>query len=157
MIYLAGNPLGRFDQGIRQQRRDALLGKISSEEAQKNIDTLYSFIKKMYQNRNDVTGMPGDTYKTWTSFSEPLLPYLLKIEVPLLVGYGTNDITSDYCDLLPLDFARNSKTNLTLKPYLDCDHNFTRVKYDKQGKEVSREELWDKVTNDFFTWINTLK
>lgn len=32
-----------------------------------------------------------------------------------------------------------------------------RVKYDKQGKEVSREELWDKVANDFFTWINTLK
>ena len=74
--------------------------------------------------------------------------------MPLFAGYGTSDITSDYCDLLPLDFTRNNKTNLTLAPYLDCDHNFVRVKYDKQGHEISREELWDKVADDFFNWIN---
>ena len=157
VIYLAGNPLGRFDQGIRQQRRDALLGKSGSEEAQRNIDALYLMMKKMYQNRNDSASGLGDSYKAMTSFSEPLLPYLLKIKVPLFAAYGTNDITSDYCDMLPLDFTRNDKTNLTLVPYLDCDHNFIRVKYDKQGKEISREELWDQVADDFFNWINRYK
>lgn len=157
VIYLAGNPLGRFDQGIRQQRRNVFLKKISSEEAQKNIDTLYSVMKKIYQNRNDSANGFGDSYKAIASFSEPLLPALLKIDVPLFAAYGTEDITSDYCDLLPLDFTRNGKTNLTLVPYLDCDHNFFRVKYDKQGNEISREGVWNKVANDFFDWITRLK
>ena len=153
VIYLAGNPLGRFDQNIRQQRRDALLGKITSEQAQKNIDSLYELWNQMVAKPNDVSSTNEDTYKTWTTFSKPLLPYLLKISVPLFVGYGTSDITSDYCDLLPLDFARNGKKNLTLKPYLDCDHNFSKGRYDKTGKEISREDMWDKLTEDFFYWL----
>jgi pimeloyl-ACP methyl ester carboxylesterase len=155
VIYLSGNPLGRFDQGIRQQRREALQKKISPDVAQRNIDSSYVLMRKMYANRDDDTTKGfGDSYKSMASFSEPLLPYLLKINVPLFVAYGTDDITSDYCDLLPLDFTRNGKNNLTLVPYLDCDHSFNRIKYDEQGKEVSREELWDKVANDFFTWLS---
>ncbi len=153
VIYLAGNPLGRFDQNIRQNRRDALLGKITSEQAQKNIDSLYKLWNEMITKPNDVSSTNEDTYKTWVTFSQPLLPYLLKISVPLFVGYGTSDITSDYCDLLPLDFARLGKKNLTLKPYLDCDHNFLKVRFDKSGNEISREDMWDKLTEDFFNWL----
>lgn len=153
VIYLAGNPLGRYDQNIRQQRRDVLLGKITSEQAQKNIDSLYKLWNEMVAKPNDVSSTNEDTYKTWMTFSKPLLPYLLKISVPFFVGYGTSDIASDYCDLLPLDFARLGKTNLTLKPYLDCDHNFSKAKYDKTGNEISRENLWDKLTEDFFNWL----
>jgi hypothetical protein len=152
VIYLAGNPLGRFDQYIREERRDALTGKISSQKAQENINSLYKEWEKIAANPDDVS-MVGDTYKATSSFSQPLLPYLLKMKIPLFVGYGTNDITSDYCDLLPIDFDRLHKTNLTLKPYLDCDHDFTRVIYDKSGKEISKENLWDKVADDFFEWI----
>lgn len=152
VIYLAGNPLGRFDQFIRQERRDALTGKISSQKAQENINSLYREWEKVVSNPDDVS-IVGDTYKATLSFSQPLLTYLLKMKNPLFVGYGTNDITSDYCDLLPLDFERLHKTNLTLKPYLDCDHNFTRIIYDKAGKEISKEELWEKVADDFFVWL----
>lgn len=157
VVYLAGNPLGRFDQNVRQFRREALLGKISSEEAQKNIDRLYLQWKKMCLNANNTDRTTGDSFKTITSFSEPLLPYLLKINVPVFVGYGTNDITADYCDLLPLDFDRLGKTNLTLKPYLDCDHNFSKVTYSKAGEIISKEDLWEKVSDDIFKWIKTTK
>ncbi len=153
VIYLSGNPLGRFDQGIREQRRNVLLGKMSSSEAQHTIDTFYLQMKKILANRNNANEGFGDSFKSIASFSDPLFPYILKINVPFFAGYGTNDITSDYCDLLPLDFMRLNKTNLTLMPYLDCDHNFIRIKYNKKGEVVSREELWDKVAEDFFTWL----
>lgn len=157
VVYLAGNPLGRFDQYIRGERRDALLGKISAEEAQKNIDKLYSQWKKMCADSNNTYRTSGDSYQSIMSFSQPLLPYLLKINVPLFVGYGTNDITSDYCDLLPLDFDRLGKTNLTMKPYLGADHNFSKITYDKTGKIISTEDLWEKVNDDIFKWINSTK
>jgi hypothetical protein len=152
-IYLAGNPLGRFDQYIRAQRRDALTGKISGDEAQKEIDTLYAQYKKMWNNPDQIASPHGETYKQWASFSTPMLPDLLKTNIPIFAGYGTRDITSDYCDLLPLDFIRNGKHNLTLKPYVDCDHNFFKAFFDKSGKIISTEEQWEKVADDFFKWI----
>lgn len=158
-VFLAGNPLGRLDQGIRQQRRDALLGQISAAEAQQNIDTLYAEARRMYQHPNTPSQGygHGDSYRAWTSFSEPLLPYLLKINTPLFVGYGTQDLTADYCDLLPLDFARTGKTNLTLKPYLGCDHSFVRKTLDATGHETAREELFNQVAADIFAWLGGRK
>jgi hypothetical protein len=157
-IYLAGNPLGRFDQYIRTQRRDALMGKISGEEAQEAIDTLYSQYEKMWNNPDQIASPKNETYKEWASFSTPMLPDLLKTNIPIFAGYGTRDITSDYCDLLPLDFIRHGKHNLTLKPYIDRDHNFIKTVVDKSGKIISTDYGWEKVADDFFNWIkNTRK
>jgi hypothetical protein len=151
-IYLAGNPLGRFDQIIRTYRRDALSGSMTAEEAQNKIDTLYADYEEMWNNPNEANPSK-QSYKAWASFTIPMLPYLLKTNIPIFAGYGTRDITSDYCDLLPLDFIRNGKHNLTSKPYLDCDHNFIKSIFDKSGKVISTEDQWEKVADDFFKWI----
>lgn len=63
----------------------------------------------------------------------------MQIKAPLFIGYGTADNTSDYCDLLPLDFIRLDKHNYTLKPYAGYDHNFNNN--------------WDQVADDTFTWL----
>ena len=153
VIYLSGNPIGRFDQNIRQLRRDALLGNKSSEKAQDEINKLYLEWNTIYKNPNDTHSSGGDTNKAWISFSTPELNNITNIKVPLFIAYGTKDITSDYCDLLPIDFVRVGKSNFTMKPYLDCDHNFNRPTYDKNGKKLSTEALWNSVAKDFFNWI----
>jgi pimeloyl-ACP methyl ester carboxylesterase len=153
VVYLSGNPLGRYDQDIRQIRKDELLGKISAEAAQKEINDLYEQWVVISQNPNDTHSSGGDTNKAWTSFSTPLLPYLLKINVPIFIGYGTADNTADYCDLLPLDFIRLGKHNYTLRPYAGYDHNFTKVEYDKAGNKISSEEHWNDVARDVFEWL----
>jgi pimeloyl-ACP methyl ester carboxylesterase len=145
--------LGRYDQDIRQVRKDQLLGKITDEAAQKEVNDLYARWALINQNPNDTHSNGGDTNKAWTTFSTPLLDYLLKIDVPIFIGYGTADNTADYCDLLPLDFIRLGKHNYILKPYAGYDHNFNKVEYDKAGNKVSSEEHWDDVARDIFEWL----
>jgi pimeloyl-ACP methyl ester carboxylesterase len=151
-VFLAGNPLGRIDQDIRLYRKQALLGQISATQAQQNINEIYSRWQAINTNKDDTHSGGGDTNKAWASFSEPLTPYLLNIKVPLFIGYGTADNTADYCDLLPLDFIKHHKTNYTMKPYLDYDHNFRKL---IQGKPVDPEgtDHWDEVAANIFEWL----
>jgi dienelactone hydrolase len=153
VVHLSGNPLGRFDQNVRQLRKDALLGKITQEQAQKQINSLYDEWEKINQKPNETKSYGGDTNKAWTSFSMPLVSYLLQIKVPLLIAYGTADIVADYCDLLPIDFIRAGKHNYTLKPYLGSDHSFQEAVYDKAGNKVSSRDHWEDLTKDIFDWL----
>lgn len=73
--------------------------------------------------------------------------------IPIFVGYGTRDITARYCDLLPLDFIRHQKTNLTHKPYLGYDHGFFKVGSD--GKPDWNNRILFKVIKDAMDWVGT--
>ena len=157
-ILLAANPFSRFDQGIRQTQRDVLLGEKTSKEGQNEIDNLNKRIAYWYHHPNEVA--PNGTkekFRNYTSFYEPMLPYILRIKVPLFVAFGTKDIISENCNMLPFEFARTGKTNLTIKSYLDCDHGFVKKNYDNAGKVISSEEMFDKVSSDFFEWIKSSK
>ena len=153
VVYLSGNPLGRYDQQIRQLRKDAMAGRISNEEAQKGIDTLYADWEAINKDPNNTQSTGGDTNKAWISFSTPLLSYLLEIKVPLFIGYGTADNVADYCDLLPLDFIRAGKHNYTMKPYSGYDHNFNQLTFDKDRNIASSNAHWDQVAKDIFDWL----
>lgn len=98
---------------------------MSWEEAEKGIDQEYQVYrdahnpKKIAENPNLIA---------WKSFSEPFIDHLVRIKKPIYLAYGTNDIASDLCDLVPLYFIRNNNENLTLKRYLNLEHNFFEVK-----------------------------
>lgn len=87
------------------------------------------------------------------SFSRPLINDWLKIKIPTYLAYGTNDIASDLCDLVPLFYIQNSKTNLTYKRYLNLEHNFFEVKENERANY--EKEHWQEVMNEFIKW--TLK
>jgi dienelactone hydrolase len=158
VIFLAGNPYSRFDQGIREIQSSVLLGKLTDEEGQKEIDELNKQIEFWYNHPNDSAPTGTNEYfRNYTSFYEPIMPYILKIKVPLFVAFGTKDIISENCNLLPFEFARTGKKNLTIKSYLGCDHGFVKNVYDKSGKIISSEEMFDKVASDFFKWLKDSK
>ena len=155
-ILLAANPFSRFDQGIREIQRDVLLGKKTSEEGQNEIDDLNKRIAYWYKHPNEVDPHGSkEKYRNYTSFYEPMLPYILRINIPLFVAFGTNDIISENSNMLPFEFARTGKTNLTIKSYLDSDHGFIKKNYDSAGNVISSEEMFDKVASDFFEWLKS--
>ena len=87
----------------------------------------------MYRNTYDIEAVNKNPYLlAWKSFSRPLINDWLKIEIPTYLAFGTSDIASDLCDLVPLFYIQNAKTNLTFKRYLNVEHNFFEV--DQQGK-----------------------
>lgn len=149
--YLSGNPLGRIDQLIREQRELCKTGKISSEESQKQIQIIYEMWRTINNNPTAIETEYGDPNKTWISFSRSMIDELLNLKQPLFVGYGTSDITAAFCDLLPIYFIRSKKTNLTHKPYLNLDHNFFEV--DVEGRTDYNKSHWQDIMNDFDKWL----
>ena len=144
------NPFGRIDQNIRQSRKNAETKKITWEKADKEIEEQY----EMYRNANNPEKLKANTNLiAWKSFSEPLLDKWLTIKKPIYLAYGTNDIASDLCDLVPLYFIKNNKNNLTYKRYLNLEHNFFEV--DEYGRADHEKPHWSEVMDTFVEW--TLK
>ncbi len=149
--FLSGNPLGRVDQYIREYRQQQQKGLISAEEAQEKINETYDWWKWMHENINRPSIKGEDSPKTTLSFSNPVLPDLLKLEIPVFIGYGTEDLVASYCDLLPLDFIRAGKENFKLVTYPGLDHNYCEL--DATGHPVPEKCHWQKVMTDFTQWI----
>lgn len=145
----SANPFGRIDQMIRDYRKQAEQNRISWKEADENIEKEYQTFRDAY-NPKKVAANPN--LIAWKSFSVPLLNDWLNFNKPIYLAYGTNDIASDLNDMVPLYFIRENKNNLTLKRYLNLEHNFFEV---ENGRPNHDKPHWEEVMNDFVAW--TLK
>jgi hypothetical protein len=144
------NPFGRIDQKIRNYRKSAESKQITWEQADEQIENTYQTLRDSYNSDT----LNKDPYLlAWKSFSRPLINDWLKIKIPTYLAYGTNDIASDLCDLVPIFYIQNSKTNLTYKRYLNLEHNFFEV--DENGSANYEKDHWKEVMNTFINW--TLK
>lgn len=144
------NPFGRIDQNIRDYRKSAEKKEMTWEEADVKIERAYQMLRDAY----DADTLKSKPYLlAWKSFSRPLINDWLKIKIPTYLAYGTNDIASDLCDLVPVFYIQNSKTNLTYKRYLNLEHNFFET--DENGKANYEKAHWEEVMGEFVKW--TLK
>lgn len=148
MIGLFGfSPNGRYEESIYRNRKMAEKGEITWEEADSlNIEQL-DFYKRTL---DDYENLKRPYLYSWKSFNEPNLDKLLKLKIPIYVAYGSEDIVSINCDFLPFEFAKEGKTNLTLKRYGGLEHNFFPVKDD--GFPDYKKPNWIEVMNRFIDW-----
>lgn len=144
----AANPFGRIDQFVRQARLDAQLGKITWEKADSLMNDLYESYRQLdseeYQKKHP-------SWKAGKTFSETYYDDWLKLNIPIYLTYGTEDIGSDLCDLMPLFFIENGKNNLTLERHLHLEHNFFEV--DEDGRANHDKPHWNDVMQGFVTWV----
>ena len=153
-ILFSGHAGRRFEYEIYRNRQAVREGKITVEEAQKQIEELYQGWEDVCKYPKSIDKSYGDTYYAWHSFSTKNIDNLLKINTPLYIAYGTEDgevtIGLDY---LPLDFIEKGKKNLTLKAYVNYDHQFFELKKDATGKVIDKVFKGDKVSQDFMDWL----
>lgn len=144
----AANPFGRIDQFVRQARLDAQLGNITWDKADSLMNGLYKSYKQV-DNIDYQKKYPG--WKAGKTFSETFYDDWLTLNIPIYLSYGTEDITSDLCDLIPLFFIEKGKDNLTLKRHIGLDHNFFEV--DEKGIANYNKGHWKEVMQQFTSWI----
>ena len=142
----SANPFGRIDQNIREYRKEAEQKQISWEEADKGIEEEYQMFRDAY-NPKKLAEKPE--LLAWKSFSVPLLDDWLQFKKPIYLAYGIHDIASDLNDLVPLYFIRENNNNLTLKRYLNLEHNFFEV---ENGIPNHEKPHWEEVMNEFVAW-----
>lgn len=148
-----GSALPDFFDFILFDRKANLRGEQSDSLTQKNINQtieLFQIVAKdslntVPSNKNEITEY---TNKRWWSYSEPTINHLVKIDIPIYVQLGTEDesspIESNY--LIPLEFARLGKTNLTFNVCVGCDHGFKNVNTGKDN--------WSDIFRKFIEWSN---
>lgn len=146
--FWAGNALPDYYDFILENRIEYYKGSISDSTAQTRIDKNIAGFKNIV---SDSLNTDGKSYTNlrWWSYSEPPINNLLKIDIPIFVQVATKDksapIESSY--LIPLEFARLKKSNLTYKVCVGCDHGFFLTK--KNGKT---ERKWKEIFSDFIKW-----
>jgi len=144
----AANPFGRIDQFVRQARLDAQLGKITWEKADSLMNDLYASYKEL----DDIEFQKEvPSWKAAKTFSETFYDDWLKLNIPIYLTYGTEDVGAALCDLMPLFFIEKGKTNLTLKRQIGLEHNFFEV--DEDGKTNYDKAHWYEVMEEFISWI----
>jgi pimeloyl-ACP methyl ester carboxylesterase len=144
----AANPFGRIDQYIREARLDAQLGKISWEKADSLTNDNYEFYKQVNNNDSILT---NPSLKSWKTFSEPFYDDWLSLDIPIYLTYGSEDRTSDLCDIVPLFFIGKGKDNLTIKRYAGLEHNFFEL--NQNGRVDYEKGHWVEVMGEFIKWI----
>lgn len=149
--FWAGNALPDFYDFILESRKEYYKGQITAEESQDQIDELINSFKNDIMADSLNTEGNGYTNKRWWSYAEPPLNNLLNLKIPIYVQVATNDesapIESTY--LIPLEFARLGKTNLTYKVCVGCDHGFN-----SKDDEGNIQRNWGTIFSEFIAWTN---
>lgn len=148
--FWAGGGLSQLMEFIMFERKKAISGKISEVEATARIDSLLKQFELMFANPSPNQKWDSNSYKSYVSFSEPPVQNLLKLDIPIFVAVGTRDenIAIENAYIIPVEFIRHRKQNLTFRHYPNYDHNFVELL--DNGKNVDR---FDSVTSDFFKWL----
>lgn len=136
-----------FPLFIRQQINR---GEISEEEGMKQMDALFDQYRDIVNNKDNIEkSWLENSYKRWYYFSEPPVNNLLKIDKPIFVAMGTADksvpIESIY--LIPVEFIRHGKENLTFKTYPHLSHNLDVIQ-----ENGTRENHWNRIFLEFIQW-----
>lgn len=143
------NPLGRIDQYIRSARKQAESGEITWKQADSIQKNKFEEYQSYYNQKDQQNSSFSISLK---SFSKSQLIELINLKIPVYIAYGSNDINSDFCDLLPLYFIEKGKTNYKVLRYPNLEHNFFPI--DKNGNPDYQNGKWYWVMNDFILWSN---
>ncbi len=148
LIYSGGNPAGRIltmIEGNRSYETDTDSTRYGEDMLQHWSDISTKHHKK--------TIVYGDPDLATLEFSEPMLPFLEKLKIPVLVTYGTKDWSSPYNDMLRVNLLRKRKNNFTFKAYIGVEHNFFPLTKDnKPNYDIFN---WDNVVSDWRIWLTS--
>jgi pimeloyl-ACP methyl ester carboxylesterase len=152
--YWSGGGNTQFIDFVTFIRKDVDKGNLTEEQAKIKIDSLFNDFKAIMADPNATDKFwegNDNSYKRWSHFSEPPIENLLQIDKPLFVAIGTKDqaVTIESAYLIPVEFIRHKKNNLTFITYPDLDHGF-----EKELENGKFKDYWNDVFLDFLNWIN---
>jgi len=157
LVSVISGGLNQFYSSIINKRIDAARGKITHQEAQVVIDSLFTVYKKIYSDPyNTEQWYYGHPYKRWASFCTDIpLDHLVKLDIPIFFLNGSTDRNTPIleADYVKLEFLRLGKSNLTYQVLPGVDHSlYEVVVVDGKEKGISHRKEAFKMIND---WIES--
>lgn len=152
--YWAGGGNTQLLDFITFIRKEVIKGKLTEEQALIEIESVLTDLKRI-MNDPDATDKfwqgKHNSYMRWSHFAEPPINNLLQINQPIFAAIGSKDqaVPVESAYLIPVEFIRHQKDNLTFKVYPNLDHGFG-----KQLEDGSFEDHWNRVFTEFLTWVD---
>ncbi|MFC5412915.1 alpha/beta hydrolase family protein [Larkinella bovis] len=154
LVAFSGSLEGRLQGMIRTERTKGYTGEYTQEEAQRRVEELQKEWVAICADSLNTRSITGDPNRTMYSFSHNQnINYLLALTIPICIVYGAADVHAHSNDILPLEFARRKKTNLTVKVYPGHDHTFHKITYDSAGKAIRKAYNGEQVQHDYLEWL----
>lgn len=144
LVYLSADPMGRYWEIIRRQATQA-----DATEAQ--LDSLYDSWAKISSGTGSLHNESSYEQRSTKSFSENLVDDLMDLEIPVFLGYGTDDFSCADCGYVYFEAIRIGKTNFHHRPYPGLGHNFFPLLPD--GRSDYNAGRWDQVAADVISWV----
>jgi esterase/lipase len=151
--YWAGGANTQYYDFALMVQKKVQIGEIKQEEAINQLDSLFMAVKNIQKEPDNINkDWWGNSYRRWSQFTFPSIDNLLKINKPIFVAVGTLDenVPFESSLLIPIEFARYNKTNLTYKMYKNYNHGFYK-KPEKEGDYWSNEFM--TVFEEFMKWV----
>lgn len=144
-----GSAMPDYYDFMVMKRRELYDGKISDTLAARHLDTMLNNYREIF--RNPAYAKPGSIYtnKRWISYARGPIEDLKQVNIPLYQIIATQDSNAPYesAFIVPLEFIRLGKTNLTLRTLIGGDHSLNTV--DAGGKKIGH---WKDYILDFIAW-----
>jgi len=138
LVSIINGGLNQLYSSIINTRIDAATGKMTHQEAQTIIDSLFTVYERIYSDPyNTDKWYYGHPYKRWGSFCTDIpLDHLVKLDIPIFFLNGSTDRNTPIleADYVKLEFLRLGKTNLTYYVLPGVDHSLYEVIVE-DGKE----------------------
>jgi len=157
LVCMVSGGLNQFYSSIINKRIDAATGKLSHQEAQVIVDSLFGVYEKIYSDPHSTEkSWYGHPYQRWASFCTDIpLEHLAELDIPIYVLSGSADRNAPVlqADYIKLEFLRLGKTNLTYRVLPGCEHSLYEVVVE-DGKEKGishRDEAFGMVVD----WIKS--
>lgn len=152
--FWAGNALPDMFDFALMGRQEVHAGRMSASEAQISINEMMDNFEHTIASDRENTEVDkfGYTNKRWFSYAEPPLNNLLMLDIPIFVQVATDDKSApiDSTYLIPLEFARLGKNNLTYRVCMGCDHGFVVT-----HEDGTTTKKWREIFREFLTWSET--
>lgn len=154
---LSGTGINQMYDFLIQFRKKVEANQLATEEANKQIDSLFWYYKDIMKNPlSTEKKWAGHTYLRWSSaINNPPLNYLLKLNIPIYIAIGTADKATsiENMDNIPIEFIKAGKNNLTYKCYWNYDHTYNEIIIKEDGKYDVRNHI-PEVTTDLLKWLS---
>lgn len=149
--FWAGNALPDFYDFVLFNFKAIYEGRQTYEQGLANLDTLIANFNHIADNPDEVKYDGYDDYTNlrWWSYAEPPINNLLKINIPLFVQVAGKDESApiESTFLIPLEFARMKKNNLTFRVCTKCDHGFQI-----ENENGQYTDKWPEIFEAFISW-----
>lgn len=147
LIYSSGTPY--FSRILAMVAEDRLKEK---DSASSYVEKVFSYWQRVQNNPFDVSTDHGwNTYKGTESFSKNENLALKRLKIPVLISYGSKDVSCLFNDMFRIETIKENIGNIRFKAFIGLEHSYFHVL--PNGQVDYSQYSGDKVVTYWLNWL----